>query len=319
MAEAVKEQVAAPKTEKTEKTPVLQRILAKIKSISKGIKNKILNLIPFVVVGDKKKKEETKKPDEPKTPEEKKKEEAPKKEDTPKKPEENPDSILTKMLKEHPHQGREKLLEMRKHKIANEKIDPKSAKLIELSKDNLEKAIQFAREQFYYDDYDPAQHLISSLNPKDPGCKKLLEEEKIKDNLKYWLMQDKDGKIIGITCLFEHTHKDDQENGWLGWFALDERARGSGLANKLIEKAEEEAKKRGKKRVSLYTAPQEKEEEKAQGFYEHKGYKEIKSGEPGYPPKAVDDEMREPYAELEKKSKAENKGPWIIVRSKELK
>lgn len=94
-------------------------------------------------------------------------------------------------------------------------------------------------------------------------------------SLEYWVAVDENGTICGTTGLYS-MKKDFDEAIWLSWFCVAPTRRGQGIGKRLIEFSIEEARRRGKKYLRLYTSDDSNEAE-AQFLYEKYGF--VKTGE----------------------------------------
>jgi len=69
--------------------------------------------------------------------------------------------------------------------------------------------------------------------------------------LKYFVMLD-EKKVIGLTGIYIEEN-DNIDECWLGWFCIDEKYRGKGLGQKLLDFSISKAKELNKKILKLYT------------------------------------------------------------------
>ena len=69
--------------------------------------------------------------------------------------------------------------------------------------------------------------------------------------LKYFVLIQ-DDKVLGLTGLYQEK-EDDEHECWLGWFCIDESARGLGIGRKLLEFSIETTQYLDFKKLHLYT------------------------------------------------------------------
>lgn len=78
------------------------------------------------------------------------------------------------------------------------------------------------------------------------------------------------GKVIGTTGIYVLAD-DEEDSAWLGWFCVDEKHRGKGYGQRLLEFTMQKGREMGKKKLKLYTST-EPSEEVAQKLYAKKGF-----------------------------------------------
>ncbi len=149
-------------------------------------------------------------------------------------------------------------------------------RIVELSKERLEEAINFIEGLFKIDSKDldhPRRFLPASLSPDTERSKKIYRSTQCKE-VKYFMAIDKKlNKIIGIIGYYANKF-DSKEADWLAWFAVNPNYRREGIGKKLLEFIKKNSIKRRKKFLRLYTDPEEEKE--AQLFYEKIGLREVK-------------------------------------------
>lgn len=112
--------------------------------------------------------------------------------------------------------------------------------------------------------------LHASLNPSNYQVHQKLG---ITD-LVYWTAIDRNSQnISGLVGLYAEC--DDPNAIWLGWYCVDPHYRGYKIGSRLLSFAIEEAKKRGKNALHLYTTADE-EYATARLQYEKIGFKQYK-------------------------------------------
>lgn len=75
-------------------------------------------------------------------------------------------------------------------------------------------------------------------------------------DLSYWTAIDSESQnISGLIGLY--TELDDPDAIWLGWYCVDHKYRGHKIGSRLLSFAIDEAKKRGKSTLHLYTTADE--------------------------------------------------------------
>lgn len=113
--------------------------------------------------------------------------------------------------------------------------------------------------------------LHASLNPSNYQVHQKLG---ISD-LDYWTAIDSNSQnISGLVGLY--TEHDDLDAIWLGWYCVDPRYRGYKIGSRLLTFAIEEAKRRGKNTLHLYTTTDE-EYATARMQYEKNGFVHYKT------------------------------------------
>lgn len=141
--------------------------------------------------------------------------------------------------------------------------------IVPLSVMNILPAIRLIRNVFYYVyPFRAPRYLLISLLPKY-FQNLLLYFSKI-DQLKYWVLFDRSGKLIGTTGLY-HYKSDQKDILWLGWFCIHQNKRGLGLGNFLLNYTINKAISKNAKKLKLYTSDL-KEESSAQILYEKFGF-----------------------------------------------
>lgn len=141
-------------------------------------------------------------------------------------------------------------------------------KAVPLEKKYLFQAGKLADAIFLYEKDTPSEAFEASL-----------DKEKFKTfikfyvdilSLEYFVALDQKENILGTIGLY--TQKSDEKNtDWLGWFCVDEKYRGKGVGQLLLDIAIKEARNRGKRFLKLYTSTNPNEA-KAQMLYEKNGF-----------------------------------------------
>ena len=144
-------------------------------------------------------------------------------------------------------------------------------KIADLTKRNLEQAVNLVEKIFpsEYEEEAGKDELPASLNPE--LYRDYLEKTGI-TWARYWVAEE-NGKVIGNIGIYTY-NDDEDEADWLGWFCVDEDFRNNGIGTKLLLFAIEEAKKRGKDYLRLYTTDDEDELD-SHRLYEKYGFKVI--------------------------------------------
>ncbi|MCB9059965.1 MAG: GNAT family N-acetyltransferase [Halobacteriovoraceae bacterium] len=98
----------------------------------------------------------------------------------------------------------------------------------------------------------------------------------VNDSFEFWaIFEIGEETPRGAIGLYEIV-TDQTEADWIGWYFVDPSYTGRGAGKKLLEKAIEESKKRGKSYLRLdTTSPQNVEEMKAQSIYDRYDFKII--------------------------------------------
>lgn len=84
---------------------------------------------------------------------------------------------------------------------------------------------------------------ISSIAVKNPLST-------IEGNHEYWVLEDKQGSVIGITGMNE-VAGDSPDHVWLGWFAVGEELQGTEMGIIMLEYTMQNARMRGKKELYI--------------------------------------------------------------------
>lgn len=165
------------------------------------------------------------------------------------------------------------------------------ANIVALTKEWLEETIALADKIFPPEfEEEPAKDEIpASLFPEQ--YREYLAKTEIKPGLKYWVAAD-NGKVIGLIGLYNYEF-DPDDLVWLGWFLVDPSARKKGIGNRLLLFAIEEAKKRGKKFLKLYSTDDSAELD-SHRLYEKYGFRNI-----GQKPWGPDPKQTELFFELD--------------------
>lgn len=138
-----------------------------------------------------------------------------------------------------------------------------------LSRENIKEATTLAHEVFpssVGDKDDPDISYKASLEPE--RYRSFLERWDLK-TLEYWVVRE-DGALVAGTGLYGRNGEPDV--AWLGWYFVAPAARGKGIGRELLEWSIAEARRRGFKRMKLYTST-DPNEAAAQVLYEKLGFK----------------------------------------------
>ena len=144
-----------------------------------------------------------------------------------------------------------------------------------LNKETLEDSINLLYDSFQHKlDHLIIQGGLRCSMHKDKIFSRILLRTYGVIDLEYYITKSEDDKVVGITGLYSR-RKDSNEALWLGWFAVHPNYRKKGIGNKLLQFSIDEAKKRGKKYLRLYTSTA-KSEQDSHNLYEKVGFKKIK-------------------------------------------
>lgn len=143
-------------------------------------------------------------------------------------------------------------------------------KIEPLSQENFDEAVKLANSVFSYKKSLPENAFIASIN--EEKFKELKKTGEIfGKNLEYFVVKNEGGKIIGTTG-FYNKDDDDSDVIWLGWYCVNPAFRGQGFGQEILDWTIEEARRRGKKYLRLYTSTRP-EEKAANLMYEKNGFK----------------------------------------------
>lgn len=117
-----------------------------------------------------------------------------------------------------------------------------------LSFDRLEESNTLRNRVFKYLSLEEKQTLNASLDPQNHSS---IFTKLALMSLEYWVAIY-ENKVVGLIGLYEET-SDCEDSIWLGWYCVDEKYRGLTIGKKLINFAIEEAKKKNKHFLKLYT------------------------------------------------------------------
>ncbi len=139
----------------------------------------------------------------------------------------------------------------------------------QLSQGYLQQARKLGDSVFYYEKVSPSVEIGANLNKKN--FQKFQIKYKNAISTESYIALD-DGKVIGISGLYQV--KEDSSEGvfWLGWFCIDPEHQGQGVGSMLLDYTIEQANKKNAQCIRLYTSTRP-EEAKAQFLYEKKGFK----------------------------------------------
>lgn len=146
-----------------------------------------------------------------------------------------------------------------------------------LSHQTLKRASEVADQVFLKDSASPDWRYI----PHE-GFAVSLEPEKLADynrkkngvlsGLDFWVAIDEtSGDVVGTTGIYGLSF-DPPDLCWLAWFCVDKKQRGRGIGSQLLNFTIEEARRRGKKILRLYTST-DPNEGSAQKIYEGKCFR----------------------------------------------
>jgi len=135
-----------------------------------------------------------------------------------------------------------------------------------LSFDRLEESNTLRNRVFKYLSLEEKQTLNASLDPQNHSS--ILAKLALM-SLEYWVAIY-ENKVVGLIGLYEET-SDHEDSIWLGWYCVDEKYRGLTIGKKLISFAIEEAKKKNKYFLKLYTTLHD-EYAVARDLYEKLGF-----------------------------------------------
>ncbi|MEI6040421.1 MAG: GNAT family N-acetyltransferase [Candidatus Berkelbacteria bacterium] len=139
-----------------------------------------------------------------------------------------------------------------------------------LNRGNFDEAIELLNIVFAYDTPHSQQAFLSSIDP-EVYKKYKATGEIFGKNLEYFVVKNNDGKVIGTTG-FYNKDDDDSDVTWLGWYCVDPDFRGQGFGQEILDWTIDEARRRGKKYMRLYTSTRP-EEKSANLMYEKNGFK----------------------------------------------
>ena len=114
----------------------------------------------------------------------------------------------------------------------------------------------------------PKEELPSSIHPE--VYPDFFSRTGIRPGLEYWLAIEGE-KVVGTIGLYCYNH-DAKEAYWLGWFTVAPAKREQGIGSVLLRFAIEEAKRRGKSYLRIYTGDNA-EERAAHRLYERNGFR----------------------------------------------
>ncbi|WP_067175251.1 GNAT family N-acetyltransferase [Sulfurospirillum sp. UCH001] len=135
-----------------------------------------------------------------------------------------------------------------------------------LSFDRLEESNTLRNRVFKYLSLEEKQTLNASLDAQNYSS--ILAKLALM-SLEYWVAIY-ENKVVGLIGLYEET-SDHEDSIWLGWYCVDEKYRGLTIGKKLISFAIEEAKKKNKYFLKLYTTLHD-EYAVARDLYEKLGF-----------------------------------------------
>lgn len=135
-----------------------------------------------------------------------------------------------------------------------------------LSFNRLEESNTLRNRVFKYLSLEEKQTLNASLDPQNHSS--ILAKLALM-SLEYWVAIY-ENKVVGLIGLYEET-SDHEDSIWLGWYCVDEKYRGLTIGKKLISFAIEEAKKKNKYFLKLYTTLHD-EYAVARDLYEKLGF-----------------------------------------------
>ena len=135
-----------------------------------------------------------------------------------------------------------------------------------LSFDRLEESNTLRNRVFKYLSLEEKQTLNASLDPQNHSY---IFTKLALMSLEYWVAIY-ENKVVGLIGLYEET-SDHEDSIWLGWYCVDEKYRGLTIGKKLISFAIEEAKKKNKYFLKLYTTLHD-EYAVARDLYEQLGF-----------------------------------------------
>lgn len=138
-----------------------------------------------------------------------------------------------------------------------------------LSNETLEEAISLVGTVFPIQAEEPASVAFpASLNPQK--FKEILRQYQVPE-LKYWVVIDSSGKVVGTIGLYCYEN-DKHEAFWLGWFCVHPDVRKKGVGTRLLRFSIENARNQGKKFLRLWTSTSPNEQD-AHRLYERHEFK----------------------------------------------
>ena len=135
-----------------------------------------------------------------------------------------------------------------------------------LSFDRLEEANTLRNSVFKYLSVAEKKTLDASIDAQHSS---IVFKQLALQSLEYWVAIY-ENKVVGLIGLYEET-SDHEDSIWLGWYCVDEKYRGLTIGKKLISFAIEEAKKKNKYFLKLYTTLHD-EYAVARDLYEKLGF-----------------------------------------------
>ena len=137
-------------------------------------------------------------------------------------------------------------------------------KFIIIDQSNYHTAIQVQREIFPHE--DGSLNILASL---DIALYKKMTGEIYPDKrLHYWLAENEESQIVGITGLYVPRTSDTDI--WLGWFGVKKEFRGKGYGKEILRWTIRQASKQGFTTLRLYTDSEEND--KAVKLYKSLGF-----------------------------------------------
>ncbi len=142
-------------------------------------------------------------------------------------------------------------------------------KIIPLTKEYLARASELADSIFPHEEILPSKAFEGSV-----------DEDKFQDivqkfyndlvEIEYFIAADENDSVLGTSGIYS-LDSDEEDSCWLGWYCVHPDYRGQGLGRLLMNYTVDEARKRGKKYLNLYTSTNPNEAE-AQIVYERNGF-----------------------------------------------
>lgn len=142
-------------------------------------------------------------------------------------------------------------------------------KIISLEDKYLEESFKVVQANFEDEGKNIRRELEASIDEKKfQNYVKTYDKNMV--SIEYFIAIDEGEQVLGTVGLYS-IKKDFEDTYWVGWYCVKEEHRGRGIGIALLEFVIEEARRRNKKYLKLFTSTY-KSEAKAQGIYEKYGF-----------------------------------------------
>lgn len=141
--------------------------------------------------------------------------------------------------------------------------------ILSITKEYLNKGVKLVESIFTDEDESAKRELEASIDEKK-FQKYVTKIDRHIRSLEYFVAVNTNEKVVGLIGMYTLI-ENYEDTIWIGWYCVHKKHRGRGIGKLLLDFVIDEARKRGKNYICLYTST-ERNEAKAQEIYEKYGF-----------------------------------------------